>query len=70
MAKDFTQHSGIPEVIEKFRVIFGQSQLSGKQVSSWITGDSNIGIACTECIDNRHAWLLGSNNYHRFLCGG
>jgi NAD dependent epimerase/dehydratase family enzyme len=42
MAKDFTQHSGIPEVIEKFKVIFGQSQGSGKQVSSWITGDSNM----------------------------
>jgi hypothetical protein len=42
MAKDFTQHSGIPEVIEKFKVIFGQNQLSGKQISSWITGASNM----------------------------
>jgi hypothetical protein len=31
MAKDFTQHSGIPDVIEKFKVIFGQSEGSGKQ---------------------------------------
>jgi hypothetical protein len=28
MAKEFTQHSGIPEVIQKFRVIFGQSEES------------------------------------------
>jgi NAD dependent epimerase/dehydratase family enzyme len=42
MAKDCTQHSGIPEVIEKIKEIFGQNQGSGKQASSWITGDSNI----------------------------
>jgi len=39
MAKEFTQHSGIPEVIQKFRVIFGQSEESeaSKQmgVESW-----------------------------------
>lgn len=40
MAKDFTERSGIPDVIEKFKVIFGQNEGSGKQVRSWITGDS------------------------------
>jgi hypothetical protein len=44
MAKEFPQPSGVLEVIEKFKVIFGQSQGSGKQVSSsvWITGNSNM----------------------------
>ncbi|PNF20235.1 hypothetical protein B7P43_G16194 [Cryptotermes secundus] len=36
MAKDFTQHSGIPDVIEKFKVIFGQ----------------NDGSACTDAFSD------------------
>jgi hypothetical protein len=36
MEKEFAEHSGIPEIIEKFRVIFEQSKGNCKQVSSWV----------------------------------
>jgi hypothetical protein len=36
MEKEFAEHSGIPEIIEKFRVIFEQSKGNCKQISSWV----------------------------------
>jgi hypothetical protein len=42
MEKEFAEHSGIPEIIEKFRVIFEKSKRNYKQISSrvWISGNS------------------------------
>lgn len=42
MEKEFPEHSGIPEIIEKFRVIFEQSKGNCMQISScvWVSGNS------------------------------
>lgn len=41
MEKDFAENSGIPEIIEKFRVIFEQSKGNCKHESSWVWMSGN-----------------------------